>query len=174
MSTTETLEHDQYLTEPDDTGEHGHASDALYVKVFVVLFLITAAEVATYVVDIGDFLIPALMVMMSVKFALVVGFFMHLRFDNRRADLGVRRRAVPGGGGLHRHAHHLRVLAGVMPVAAAVDAWRWQPHPEVWLLVLGVVGPVALCHPGHRPEGRPRGPARPDPVPAGEPGRSGS
>ncbi len=26
-----------------------------------------------------------------------------------------------------------------MPVAAAVDAWRWQPHPEVWLLVLGVV-----------------------------------
>jgi cytochrome c oxidase subunit 4 len=83
MSTTETLEPAQYLTEPDDTGEHGHASDALYVKVFVVLFLITAAEVATYVVDIGDFLLPALMVMMSVKFALVVGFFMHLRFDNR-------------------------------------------------------------------------------------------
>ena len=55
----------------------------LYVKVFIVLFLITAAEVATYVVDIGDFLIPALIVMMSVKFALVVGFFMHLRFDNR-------------------------------------------------------------------------------------------
>ena len=83
MSTTETLAAEQYLTEPDDTGEHGHASDALYVKVFIVLFLITAAAVATYVVDIGDFLIPALMVMMSVKFALVVGFFMHLRFDNR-------------------------------------------------------------------------------------------
>ena len=44
---------------------------------------LTAAEVATYVVDIGDFLIPALMVMMTVKFALVVGFFMHLRFDSR-------------------------------------------------------------------------------------------
>ncbi len=84
MSTTETLE-SRRSTSPsrDDTGEHGHASDALYVKVFIVLFLITAAEVATYVVDIGDFLIPALMVMMSVKFALVVGFFMHLRFDNR-------------------------------------------------------------------------------------------
>ncbi len=38
---------------------------------------------ATYVVDIGDFLIPALMTMMVVKFALVVGYFMHLRFDNR-------------------------------------------------------------------------------------------
>jgi len=80
---TETLEHEQFLTEPDDTGEHGHASDALYVKVFIVLFLITAAEVATYVVDIGDFLLPSLMIMMVVKFALVVGFFMHLRFDSR-------------------------------------------------------------------------------------------
>ena len=82
MSTTETLEHEQYLTEPDDTGEH-HASDWLYVKIAIILGLITAAEVATYVVDIGDFLLPALIVMMSVKFALVVGFFMHLRFDNR-------------------------------------------------------------------------------------------
>jgi cytochrome c oxidase subunit 4 len=82
MSTTDTLEPEPYLTEPDDTGEH-HASDWLYVKIAVILGLITAAEVATYVVDIGDFLIPALMVMMSVKFALVVGFFMHLRFDNR-------------------------------------------------------------------------------------------
>jgi len=80
---TETLEQKQFLSDPDDTGEHGHASDALYVKVFIVLFLITAAEVATYVVDIGDFLIPSLMIMMIVKFALVVGFFMHLRFDNR-------------------------------------------------------------------------------------------
>jgi putative membrane protein len=23
---------------------------------------------------------------------------------------------------------------------AAVDPWRWQPHPEVWLLVLGILG----------------------------------
>lgn len=82
MSTTETLEHDEYLTEPDDTGEH-HASDWLYVRIAIVLGLITAAEVATYVVDIGDALVPALLVMMSVKFALVVGFFMHLRFDKR-------------------------------------------------------------------------------------------
>jgi putative membrane protein len=27
-----------------------------------------------------------------------------------------------------------------MPVLAAEDAWRWQPHPEVWLLVGGVIG----------------------------------
>ena len=32
-----------------------HASDALYVKIFIVLVLITAAEVATYFVDFGDF-----------------------------------------------------------------------------------------------------------------------
>ena len=82
MSTTETLEHDEFLTEPDDTGEH-HASDWLYVKIAIILGLITAAEVATYVVDVGAFEIPALMVMMVVKFALVIGFFMHLRFDNK-------------------------------------------------------------------------------------------
>jgi len=27
-----------------------------------------------------------------------------------------------------------------MPVVAAADAWRWQPHTEVWFLVLGVMG----------------------------------
>ncbi len=25
-------------------------------------------------------------------------------------------------------------------MTVAVDAWRWQPHPEVWLLVVGVIG----------------------------------
>ncbi len=46
-----------------------------------------------------------------------------------------------------------------MPVAAAVDAWRWQPHPEVWLLVLGVVGlslyVTRVIGPKVVPEGQP-------------------
>lgn len=28
----------------------------------------------------------------------------------------------------------------MLSAAASPDAWRWQPHPEVWLLVLGVIG----------------------------------
>jgi cytochrome c oxidase subunit 4 len=70
------------LTEPDDTGEH-HASDALYIQIFVILFVITAAEVSTYFFDMGAWLLPTLIVMMVVKFALVVMFFMHLRFDHK-------------------------------------------------------------------------------------------
>jgi cytochrome c oxidase subunit 4 len=84
MSTdTDLHEVDEALpTEPDDAGEH-HASDALYIQIFVILFLITAAEVSTYFFDMGSFLLPSLIVMMVVKFALVVMFFMHLRFDHK-------------------------------------------------------------------------------------------
>ena len=46
-----------------------------------------------------------------------------------------------------------------MPAAAAVDAWRWQPHPEVWFLVLGVVGlslyVTRVIGPKVVPEGQP-------------------
>jgi cytochrome c oxidase subunit 4 len=84
MSTTETAPDTDFVpTEPDETGEHGHASDALYVQIFVLLFAITAVEVSTYFVDFGDFHLPALLVMMVVKFAIVVMFFMHLKFDHR-------------------------------------------------------------------------------------------
>ncbi|HYF45364.1 MAG TPA: cytochrome C oxidase subunit IV family protein [Acidimicrobiales bacterium] len=83
MSDTELRDLDEALpSEPDETEGH-HPSDWLYVQIAVILALITAAEVSTYVVDFGDFMLPALMVMMTVKFVLVVMFFMHLRFDNK-------------------------------------------------------------------------------------------
>jgi cytochrome c oxidase subunit IV len=84
VSTTDDLHGlDEALpAEPDETEEH-HASDKLYVQIFLILFVITAAEVSTYYVDFGDLLLPSLMVMMTVKFAMVVMFFMHLRFDHK-------------------------------------------------------------------------------------------
>ena len=85
MSTTDALTDEAYEalpTEPDQTGTH-HPTELLYVKVAIVLALITAAEISTYLVDWGPAHLPALIVMMVVKFALVIGFFMHLRFDNR-------------------------------------------------------------------------------------------
>ena len=84
MSTTEDLhELDEALpTEPDQTEGH-HPSDWLYVQIAVILAVITAAEVSTYYIDFGDFMLPSLMVMMVVKFAMVVMFFMHLRFDHK-------------------------------------------------------------------------------------------
>ena len=34
-------------------------------------------------VDVGPLFLPALLIMMVVKFFMVVSFFMHLKFDNR-------------------------------------------------------------------------------------------
>ena len=92
MSDTATSEHAEHPEpEADEAAEHheeGHAhpSDWAYVKIAVVLALITALEVFTYfesVVDWGVALVPSLIFMMVVKFYLVATWFMHLRFDSK-------------------------------------------------------------------------------------------
>lgn len=61
----------------------------LYVKVAILLAVITAAEVMTHVVPdaFGGMgspgFVTALLVMMFAKFWAVAYFFMHLRWDNR-------------------------------------------------------------------------------------------
>ena len=66
------------------TQEHEHGlTDAGYIKIALVLAAITALEVSTYYVDFGPLFMPALMVMMVVKFLMVVSYFMHLKFDSR-------------------------------------------------------------------------------------------
>ncbi|MCQ3807687.1 MAG: cytochrome C oxidase subunit IV family protein [Acidimicrobiaceae bacterium] len=65
--------------------EHGHPSDWAYVKIALILAIITAVEVFTYfetVLNWGRFLVPSLILMMVVKFWLVATWFMHLKFDN--------------------------------------------------------------------------------------------
>ncbi len=69
-----------------EAGVHEHPSDWAYIKIALILGAITGVEVFTYfnsVLDWGDFLIPALLFMMVVKFYLVAGWFMHLKFDNK-------------------------------------------------------------------------------------------
>jgi cytochrome c oxidase subunit 4 len=63
---------------------HGHPSEREYVAVAMVLAAITAAEVALYyITSIPDPLLIGLLCGMAlVKFALVVLWFMHLRFDS--------------------------------------------------------------------------------------------
>ena len=57
-------------------------SSRLYVAIAVILAVFTALEVMVFYVEaLAPFLLPLLMVLMFVKFALVVMFFMHLRFD---------------------------------------------------------------------------------------------
>ena len=72
--------------EPRHGAEHAprHASVGTYVTVAIVLTLITAIEVAaTYVHFLTPILIPTLLALSAAKFALVVLFFMHLRYDSR-------------------------------------------------------------------------------------------
>src|SRR4051794_21337847 len=63
---------------------HAHPADRSYVGIALILALITAAEVGTFYLEdsLGSWLVPALLVMMTVKFAMVAGWFMHLRFDS--------------------------------------------------------------------------------------------
>ena len=69
----------------DHHGEHEHPSERTYIKVAAILAAITIVEVAIYYFDLPDwFLITALLVLSAVKFTIVVGFFMHLKFDDRR------------------------------------------------------------------------------------------
>ena len=62
--------------------EHG-MSDAGYIRIALILAAITALEVSTYYVDFGVLFLPALLIMMVVKFVIVVSYFMHLKFDNK-------------------------------------------------------------------------------------------
>jgi cytochrome c oxidase subunit 4 len=63
---------------------HAHPSDLDYVKVALFLAVITGAEVAMSYIDMPMAIyLTGLLAMMTVKFAVVVLWFMHLRFDNR-------------------------------------------------------------------------------------------
>jgi cytochrome c oxidase subunit 4 len=71
---------------PDPADPHEeHWTDLKYVKLAIALALITAIEVwLSYAKDdLGVVFLPALLILMAVKFFSVVLFFMHLKFDNR-------------------------------------------------------------------------------------------
>jgi cytochrome c oxidase subunit 4 len=62
----------------------GHPDPIQYVVIGLTLAFITAVEVAIYYVDINFKVFVFILLMLSLlKFMLVVGFFMHLRFDQR-------------------------------------------------------------------------------------------
>ena len=94
-----TMEHDTTLTEPVPAsvdhsehvapGEHEHTITDRNL-IFIALFLAvhTALEVAATEIGMPDgLLVPSLLIMMTVKFFVVVLYFMHLKFDSRLFSL---------------------------------------------------------------------------------------
>jgi cytochrome c oxidase subunit 4 len=62
--------------------QHG-ASDRTYIMLAVLLGVFTAAEVSLHYIDTGPVHIPALMILMVLKFVVVVSYFMHLKWEQR-------------------------------------------------------------------------------------------
>ena len=61
----------------------GHPTPATYFKVAMTLAALTAMEVAVFFATwLGHGIIPILAILSGVKFALVVMFYMHLKFDH--------------------------------------------------------------------------------------------
>ena len=64
--------------------EHSHPTAAVYLRVAAILFILTVIEVGVfYVQAFHVILVPALLILSAIKFAIVVMFYMHLKMDNR-------------------------------------------------------------------------------------------
>jgi cytochrome c oxidase subunit 4 len=79
--TTATVEH---APEVEHEAEgRDHPSDWFYIRIFLALVILTALEVSTYYIDFGPLFLPMLLIVMTIKFAMVILYFMHLKFDDK-------------------------------------------------------------------------------------------
>ena len=70
--------------EQHHAAEHAHASVKTYLIVAAVLGVITAVEVMIFYIEaLEPIMVPLLLALSAAKFTLVVGFFMHLKYDSR-------------------------------------------------------------------------------------------
>ena len=65
-----------------------HPTPKKYVQIAIVLGILTAIEIALYYTEdiVGIFTDPILIILAVGKFIIVVGWFMHLRFENKMVN----------------------------------------------------------------------------------------
>lgn len=90
MTVTHSGPDSEYQAATDEVLHEHHPSDALYWKIGAILAVITGLEVSTYFItddpyghEQGGLIIGGLIVMMIAKFVTIVGYFMHVKFDNK-------------------------------------------------------------------------------------------
>lgn len=70
-----------------DEHVHAHPNDGHYIKIALVLAVLTALETATYFIETFEenstLLLIFLMPVMTLKFGMVAWYFMHLKSDSR-------------------------------------------------------------------------------------------
>ena len=80
---TTTIEH-EHADMNIEKAHHDHPSEMIYVRVAVFLAAMTGIEVALSYIEIGGehLTIGLLLALAGIKFATVVAYFMHLKFDH--------------------------------------------------------------------------------------------
>ena len=69
--------------------EHtNHPTPKRYVQIAIILGVLTASEIALYYTEdlVGAFTAPLLIILAVGKFVIVVGWFMHLRFESKMVN----------------------------------------------------------------------------------------
>ena len=84
---------DAHSVSHGDAADHAHPTPWLYGKIAIILFALTALEVISYELArrptapmhglIEPVVVPILLVLSAIKFALVAMFYMHLKQDHK-------------------------------------------------------------------------------------------
>lgn len=62
--------------------EHAHPGPVTYIKIAVVLAILTVTEVAVYYIPaLSSIIVPLLITLSLAKFVLVIMYYMHLKYD---------------------------------------------------------------------------------------------
>ncbi len=66
-----------------ETHHPAHPTPLLYVKIAVLLAILTGFEVALFYLEdtVGSLVVPFLIILAFLKFVIVIGYYMHLRYE---------------------------------------------------------------------------------------------
>ena len=115
----------------DHPEEHAHPPIMQYVLIAAILAIITAIEVATYYVEaIESALVYILIVLSVVKFVIVVGYYMHLKFDNKLFTWIFALGLLAGGRSSSRCSHSSIAFSRFPPARHESSAGRFLSRPS--------------------------------------------